>query len=165
MSAAEWIALVAAFAALASAAFAGTIWKVNKRQLEHTRKVDRAYVSGGGPGNPPHGPFVLTIDNYGRTPATLIEYAVDFCEVTAIPREPTYLAADFDRVRLRAIYPPDTTSEVAVIPYGNLKQPVVFGRFWYEDVWKEPHYFSFILRLPPTDPLPANISPAYTAWT
>jgi hypothetical protein len=85
----KWAAVIAALAASVSAYFAATIWTVHKGELEHARQVDRAYVSGGGPGNTPHGPFVLTIDNYGRTPATLIEYAVDFCEVTAIPREPT----------------------------------------------------------------------------
>jgi hypothetical protein len=82
----NWISALATFAI---ACFTITLWWNNWKQLKHSRDVDRAYVSGGGPGNTPHGPFVLTIDNYGRTPATLIEYAVDFCEVTAIPREPT----------------------------------------------------------------------------
>jgi hypothetical protein len=46
----------------------------------------------------------------------------------------------------------------------ELREPVVYGRFWYEDVWKKPHYHSFILTLAPRS-LPANISPAYTEWT
>ena len=31
----------------------------------------------------PNGPFILTINNYGRTPTMLIEYAVEFCELAA----------------------------------------------------------------------------------
>jgi len=139
---------------------------VNVRQLRHAREVDRAYVSGGGPGNPPHGPFVLTINNYGRTPATLLEYAIEFCEFDAIPDQPAYLAKNYPRTRLRGVYPPQTHArEVDRIEYQgrNLRDPVAYGRFWYEDVWNKPHYASFILCLPPRQ-LPANISPAYTEW-
>src|SRR5262249_14059224 len=100
--------------------------------------LDRAYVSGGGPGNPPGGPFILTINNYGRTPATLIEYAVEFCELTAIPSRPKYLARDYKRTRSSGIYPPTAHGwDVAQIPYGHqqLREPVVYGRFWYKGLF------------------------------
>jgi len=100
-------AAVTAFGTVVIAAFTATIWLINRRQLKHARDVDRAYVSGGGPGNPPTGPFVLCINNYGR---------------------------------------------------------IAYGRFWYEDVWRRPHYASFILALPPRE-LPANVNPAFTGWT
>jgi len=155
---------VTAGAAVATAVFTGTILLINRRQLRHSRDVDRAYVSGGGPGNPPHGPFVLCIDNFGRTPATLTEYAVEFCELGAIPARPAYLASGYERTRVRSyVYPPGTRGdEVARIPYHGLQDPVAYGRFWYEDVWRRKHFASFILSLPPR-PLP-HLDPAYTDW-
>jgi hypothetical protein len=158
-------AAVTAFGTVVIAAFTATIWLISRRQLKHARDVDRAYVSGGGPGNPPTGPFVLCINNYGRTPATLIAFAVETCEFNAIPARPAYLGAGYNRTRVTShIYPPGTHGrEIARFSY-NLQDPVAYGRFWYEDVWRRPHYASFILALPPRE-LPANVSPAFTDWT
>jgi hypothetical protein len=158
---------LSALATLVVAAFTFTLWLIASSQLRHAREVDRAYVSGGGPGNPPDGPFYLTINNYGGTPATLIEYAVEFCELGAIPSSPKYLDGGYKRTRGGGIYPPGAHGWlVAEIPYAEkqLREPVVYGRFWYEDVWKKQHYHSFILTLAPRS-LPTNISPAYTEWT
>src|SRR5262249_37295171 len=151
---------LSALASLVVAAFAFTLWLIASSQLRHARDIDRAYVSGGGPGNPPDGPFILTINNYGRTPATLIEYAVEFCELTAIPSRPKYLARDYKRTRSSGIYPPTAHGwDVAQIPYGHqqLREPAVYGRFWYKDIWKKRHHSSFILSLSPS-PLPIKIS-------
>src|SRR5262249_10015883 len=71
---------LSALASLVVALFTFTLWLIASSQLRHARDIDRAYVSGGGPGNPPDGPFILTINNYGRTPAALIGYAVEFFE-------------------------------------------------------------------------------------
>jgi len=158
---------LSALASLMVAAFTFTLWLIASSQLRHARDIDRAYVSGGGPGNPPDGPFILTINNYGRTPATLIECAVEFCELTAIPSRPKYLARDYKRTRSSGIYPPTAHGwDVAQIAYADkqLHEPVVYGRFWYKDIWKKPHHSSFILSLAAT-PLPINISPAYTDWS
>jgi hypothetical protein len=101
-------------------------------------------------GNPPHAPFVLAINNYGRTPATLIEYAVEFCEFGAIPARPAYLAPDYGRTRVSShVYPPGARAvEVDHIPYRDLQDPrrvrqvLVRGRLETAD------FASFILSLP-----------------
>src|SRR5262245_48133681 len=129
---------LSALASLVVALFTFTLWLIASSQLRHARDIDRAYVSGGGPGNPPDGPFILTINNYGRTPATLIEYAVEFCELTAIPPRPKYLARDYKRTPSSGIYPPSAHGwDVAQIPYGHqqLREPVVYGRFWYKGLF------------------------------
>jgi hypothetical protein len=80
---------VTAIAAVASAVFAGTICLVSWRQLRHTRAIERAYISGGGPLDP-NDPnrFLFTVNNYGKTPRVLLEYAVEFCPLNAIPGIP-----------------------------------------------------------------------------
>jgi hypothetical protein len=158
---------LSALAAVAVALLTFTLWQVNASQLQHDRDVDRAYVSGGGRGNWPNGPFVLTINNYGGTPATLIECAVECCELNAIPPSPKYLDDGYEPYRHpRGVYPPGAKGwEVGTLSYAGFREPVIYGRFWYEDVWKGPHYYSFILTLAPGTFLPTNISPAYTDWT
>ena len=119
---------LSALASLVVAAFTFTLWLIASSQFRHARDIDRAYASGGGPGNPPNGPFILTINNYGRTPGTLIEYAVEFCELTSIPSRPKYLARDYTRTRSSGIYPPTAHGwDVAQIPYADkqLHEPVV----------------------------------------
>ena len=75
---------VTAIATAASAVFAATIWWVNWRQLRHTRAVERAYISGGGPLDPDDlNTFIFTVNNYGKTPGVLLEYAVEFCPLDA----------------------------------------------------------------------------------
>lgn len=160
---------IVALAAVASACFTGTIFIINCRQLKHAREVDRGYVSGGGPGSPPSGPFSLQINNYGRTPITLVAYAVEFCELSAIPTEPAYLAHSYKRTICGSVqvYGPNAHAcEVNRFEYKDkgLRDPVVYGRFWYKDIWGQSHYSSFILRLPPGE-FPENPSAAYTEWT
>src|SRR5262245_48958437 len=67
---------ITAMATAVSALFAFTIFLINWRQLRHTRNVERAYISGGGPldGNDPN-KFIFTV----KTPGILTEYAVEFC--------------------------------------------------------------------------------------
>jgi hypothetical protein len=158
---------LSAIAGIAVACLTVTLWLVNASQLRHDQQVDRAYVSGGGPDNWPGGPFVLTINNYGGTPATLVELALECCELNAIPPRPKYLDDDYKWIRHpRGVYPPGAKGwEVGRLSYAGFREPVVYGRFRYEDIWKKPHHYSFILTLAPGTFLPSNISPAYTDWT
>jgi len=124
--------------------------------------LERAYVSGGGPNIGQH--FVVTVDNYGKTPATLIEYAVEFCDVTKIPDHPLYKDVGYQRIPHRANLRPKTTFAIAAHPVPTgLQNPVVYGRFWYEDIWRRPHSHGFILSLSPAV-LPRDISTAHTGW-
>jgi hypothetical protein len=124
--------------------------------------LERAYVSGGGPNIGQQ--FIVTVDNYGKTPATLIEYAVEFCDVTKIPDYPLYDDVGYERIPCRANLKPTATFAIAshLIPAG-IQNPVVYGRFWYEDIWKRRHSHGFILSLS-SAALPRNISTAHTEW-
>src|SRR5262245_43050470 len=72
-------AFITAVATGVIAAFTITIWTNNRSQLKHSREVDRAYVSGGGaPTDKYAAQFVLTVENYGQTPAMLREFVICF---------------------------------------------------------------------------------------
>jgi hypothetical protein len=80
---------ITALATAVSALFAGTIFLINWRQLRHTRNVERAYISGGGPLDANDlNKFLFTVNNYGKTPGILTEYAVEFCSLTDIRSVP-----------------------------------------------------------------------------
>ena len=71
---------VTAVATVFIALFTFTLWWATSSLLRHGREVERAYVSGGGPlvdGDP--NMLAFTVDNYGKTPAIMLEYAVEFC--------------------------------------------------------------------------------------
>jgi hypothetical protein len=147
-------------AAGATAYFTFTIWSVNRSQLTHARHVERAYVSGGGAADN-HFNFNLTINNYGKTPAMLTHYAVNFCDRRKIPPVPTYRV-----IRHIATFPPGERARAIVsvpIPT-SLPEPVVYGRFWYTDIWGEAHNFGFILN-PKNSRFEDEVPDAYTSWT
>jgi hypothetical protein len=71
-------------------------WKVVQHQLRHTMMVERAYISGGG-GALVEEPnlFLLTVQNYGKTPGTVTAYALFVCDRADLPPEPAYLAPEY----------------------------------------------------------------------
>jgi hypothetical protein len=68
---------VTATATVFIALFTFTLFWATWSLLRHGREVERAYVSGGGPlaANDPN-ILAFTVDNYGKTPAIMVEYAV-----------------------------------------------------------------------------------------
>jgi hypothetical protein len=103
---------ITAIATAVSALFAGTIWWVNRRQLKHTRNVERAYISGGGPlAKDDPNTFIFTVNNYGKTPGVLTEYAVEFCPLNAIPSIPAYAKRGYKRQAFHDRIPPGGISE------------------------------------------------------
>jgi hypothetical protein len=109
--------------------------------------------------------FLVDVANYGKTPALLKHYVVQFAtfnEVKAGPLEitPRYKHRDWlapgheNRKRLKEID----------IPYDK---DVVFGGFWYSDFQKQEHCFRFILSIDPdtTRPNIADLVDAsYMHW-
>jgi hypothetical protein len=163
---------ITAIATVASALFAGTIFLVNWRQLRHTRNVERAYLSGGGPLDANNlDKFLFTVNNYGKTPGILTEYAVEFCPLAAIPSTPAYEARGYKRKAFHDRIAPGGIKEtriVASIDIPPLPRPLlVYGRYWFEDIWKKRHTSGFVLVIHPngTDGhLPTDIPRAYTDW-
>jgi hypothetical protein len=163
---------IAAISTAVSALFAGTIWWVNRRQLKHTRNVERAYISGGGPlAKDDPDTFIFTVNNYGKTPGVLIEYAVEFCPLNAIPSIPAYAKRGYKRQAFHDRIPPGGISETRPVAFVNippLPRPLlVYGRYWFEDIWKKRHTSGFVLviRDDGTDAhVPTDIPRAYTDW-
>ena len=102
--------VLTAIATAAIAYFTWTIKAISDEELAHTRPIERAYLSAGGvweriptlsatpTGHPfasstPTENFQLHINNHG-TSGRLLEIAVEFCDVSAIPAQPQYSRID-----------------------------------------------------------------------
>jgi hypothetical protein len=145
-------------------------WMAVQRQIEEqqrqARVVERAYISGGGyphPDNPTQ--FVLTAQNYGKTPGTVTAYAVTVVDKADLPTEPAYV-----RKPWIANFPPGGGTLLITTAPIPIRAPnaIAYGRLWYTDIWADKEYhFSFILPLltqeDHTDLV--DISKAYTSST
>ncbi len=143
------------------------LWSVTKVAAEHIPRVERAYFSGGGPLIAGGQQLAFTIDNYGKTPGVLVEYAVEFCPLNNIPPVPAYLAPNYQRTRWHGVIKPDTLGlPITAIPIPNIPRPIlIYGRYWYRDIWNKPHDSGFVLVAEAGGThgfVPANIPMAFT---
>jgi hypothetical protein len=154
--------LAAGLIGAAAALFAAWIaWTSVQRQLEvqqqQARTAERAYISGGGgyrayiSDGTQHvdtTQFVLTVQNYGKTPGTVTAYAVCVCDRADLPPQPAYLEPTYRPTPFDGTYPPGggtlpiTPKEIPP----SASNPIAYGRLWYKDVYGKYH-FSFILPL------------------
>jgi hypothetical protein len=162
---------ITALATAVSALFAGTIFLINWRQLRHTRNVERAYISGGGPLDANDlNKFLFTVNNYGKTPGILTEYAVEFCSLTDIRSVPPTGSVGTNTKHFTIASRPveKETRVVASINIPPLTRPLlVYGRYWYADIWKKGHTSGFVLVVHAngTDGhVTGDIPRAYTYW-
>lgn len=128
---------------------------------EKVKEVERAYLTGGG-GQKGGVTFHVEVGNYGKTPAFLDQYAVESCELEYLPAEPIYHRRTFvDRI------PPGSTKRLTEFAPSMGANPIVYGRFWYRDIWNEHHSFGFILALrnKRSHPDVQGVSDSYTNWT
>ena len=79
--------VVTAIASGVIAWFTATIWIINRRQLAHARRVDRAYVNGGW-GRYEDGKLYANINNDGKTPATVHHMAMAILPLAGLPSTP-----------------------------------------------------------------------------
>jgi hypothetical protein len=152
--------VIIATAALATAYFTGTIWNVNKSQLRHSHRIERAYMSGGGyrvkhpvamsahqtPILGETGEFQFCVNNYGKTPGILCGLGYAFCEESAIPQVPNYTF-----LYLHSYIDPGR-SGLPIISRPVPKEytrPVVYGRFYYETIFGTRHSSGFLYRILP----------------
>jgi hypothetical protein len=167
-----WASVITAIATAVIAVFTLTLWDSNRRQVKHLREIERAYISGGGPLDANNiDSFLFTVNNYGKTPGVLLEYAVEFCSMTAIPPVPAYEAPDYRRTTFHDRISPGGIKEtrvIASIPIPLIDRPMlVYGRYWFEDIWKDLHTSGFVLVIEATGTnphVPAGIPRAYTDW-
>jgi hypothetical protein len=153
-----------ALTAIATAAigwFTYTIWKANQSQLKHGREVERAYLTGGGGPEDGRGLiFKLDAANYGKTPAFIFKYAIEFCNVDTLPAEPDYKEPYFFSDRL-------APGERKLFDEIAITGSIAYGRFWYRDIWGDEHSFGFILTISGGRSYAdvVGVSSAYTDWT
>jgi hypothetical protein len=172
----HWSALITGIATFAVAVFTWTIWRANRNQLRHTREVERAYLVGGGPvtDEQPR-KFILDVANYGKTPASPKQFAIEMCEFRELPSKPKYLEPTYERDTLIDEIAPQQKKSICAREVPNFETPIVYGRFWYNDIWKQERYFSFILRVGTRKSVGIGlathpdlgligIDPEYTAW-
>ena len=124
-------AFITAIATIFIAWFTQTIWRANKEQLRHHRLIERAYISGGGaPASGDPSRFVLTVENYGKTPGIVSDYAILLCARRDLPPSPAYLDPNFPWVAWKAhISPGGRTLPVTTRPIPGGPNPVTYGRF------------------------------------
>jgi hypothetical protein len=152
--------------------FTYTLWTSNQEEIRHQREIERAYISGGGPLAPDNPNILLfTVDNYGKTPAVMLEYAVAFCPLNAIPPTPAYDAPNFPHTTFTDRIPPGTMGRpIARIPIPpNMPRPLlVYGRYWFFDIWQIRRTSGFVLVIAADGThghVPPNIPHRYIDWS
>jgi hypothetical protein len=163
-------ALITAIGTAVIAGFTGVIFSVHRAQLRHQRRIERPYISGGGaPARSDPTQFVLTVQNYGKTPGVIAQYALRLCPRGNLPPAPEYLNANFPWVPWVAhISPGGQTIPVTTETIPTGPNPVAYGRFRYGTVGgTEQFIFSFILPVGVGDnhSIVANVDPEYTCST
>jgi hypothetical protein len=175
-----WLAVIAAFQFIALVGQAFYVF----RTIIHGRRVERAYVSGGGAFLEFHGldpetgkptsqltdTFQLTVDNYGKTPARVFNVEIGFCNATNIPSVPKYALNEL----LGAVIPPNKEGAFTSVRMrrNQIAGDTIFGRFTYETIFRrrflrrpKRHHAGFILHITPTPGVePIKAPPAYTDW-
>jgi hypothetical protein len=118
-------------------------------RLATLQVVESAYLVGGGgvtDEEPPR--FGLDLANYGRSPASMKAYALEICDLSDLPDKPKYLNPDYSRQTFIDEIAPMQKKTICMQEVSpTFAKPVVYGRFWYQDIWRRGRYFSFILRV------------------
>jgi hypothetical protein len=149
-------AVVTALATGAIAYLTGSLRDVADKQFGRMKDVERAYLSGGG--GIEGGLFKLQIENYGKTPGTVLAYAFEAVMRDLRPSRPAYLDPGYARVTAhRDVIPPGGNDSRRTVDRINLAhhaisqadwdKTIVYGRFWYKDIWGEIHSFGFALSM------------------
>jgi len=146
------------------AIYIGVVANSTKAAAEHVPRVERAYISGGG-GPPPNNPgtlFRFDINNFGKTAGNIIEIRWGFFSANAIPAfVPAFQELHFYYDWIKPdLWRPGI--HLVAVP-GNIPNPVIFGRFYYRDVFNKSHSSGFILQIHPNGAsTPIRAPAAYT---
>jgi hypothetical protein len=143
-----------------------------ERQSEAIVKMDRAYLTGGGGIVKKGNRWFLLVDvaNYGKTPAFLLGFDVQFGKLKSVQANPTP-TYDFSQYpfedRLKS---GDTKNGIKEILVDPADSEVVFGAFSYQDIWQADHTFRFIMSLDfkkgrTWSDLRDVVPKSYTDWT
>jgi hypothetical protein len=126
------------------------LWKVTGIAAGHIPQVERAHVSGGAVRltNDPH-QFMVTINNYGKTPAFIGTIWAEIVPESTLPAVPVYEERQLGKFGGQVL-----PSGVMGCPAGIMRHwngnagQVIYGRIWYRDIFKQYHSGGFVLRIP-----------------
>ena len=129
------------------------LWGVTRIAAKHIPNVERAYISGsaGFPSRKlPSGDtqidasrLLVTINNYGKTPAFIGTIAV----ATGDELEPTFSGPWEQQAWKGYVLPAPTRSFVSDTGCKFEKDKIVFGRIWYRDIFNKCHSCGFALHM------------------
>src|SRR5208282_4364980 len=174
-----------AFATVAIALLTRRLWKINRSQLQRNRKVERAYVSGGGARTIVHRTstsasaapnsvitrrsdnglydiiepindfFDLHVNNHGKTPARLHHVRVGFCDASV----PLPAVPPYeDRLPCSDAIGPGTQSRFLrqVRLTRRWTRTAICGRFYWIDIWNREWSSGFVYEIPLDRPASQN---------
>jgi hypothetical protein len=141
---------------------------------KNSRIVERAYIAGGGirqiivapvPGAPNQFRQTVTNDwefrvaNHGKTMGELITPVEwNFCDLAAVPNLPKRPSYIYSKPFNDKVLPGTADRPLFATPIlGSYPNPVIYGRYWYLDVWGAKCETRFILRILPNQPIPEQI--------
>jgi hypothetical protein len=125
------------------------LWRVTRIAAEHIPHVERAYISGGA--NFLHtgdtvldtSSLVVTINNYGKTPAFIGTVAV----ATSDKLRPKFKGPWHRQEWKGYVLPAPTHNLVSDVGCAYEKDKIIFGRIWYRDIFQRCHSCGFALHM------------------
>jgi hypothetical protein len=155
----DWNALITALATVAIAGLTIVLARTNRDQLAHARRTERAYFAGGGDckRDSQEKPalengkmlFRIEVGNQGKTTAFMYALDIHFGTLAEVESELKPVTPSHRHVDQ---FPPGEKHR----PVGKLRPipseaEVVYGAFYYRDIWGDEHYSRFILRIDRND--------------
>ena len=136
----------------------------SKKYADMLPQVERAYCHPGGWFQNNGAEFYSDVGNYGKTPAIVNEICIEICERSALPENPDYRRKELVGLPLYPGQPPQW-SRVKNRTRKDIKDPIVYGRVWYQDIFHDSHTSGFIYEVDERGGTYSIKAPAaYTEW-
>lgn len=136
----------------------------SKKYADMLPQVERAYVHPGGWFHNNSVEFFSDVGNYGKTPAIVKKICVEVCERSELPEMPNYSRTELVNLPLYPGQSPQS-SRITNRTRKGIKDPVVYGRVWYKDIFNNEHSSGFIYDVDKEGGTHAiEAPPSYTEW-
>lgn len=140
----------------------------SKKYSDMLPQVERAYVHAGGWFHNNSDEFSPDIGNYGKTPAFIDKISIAICNREDLPPLPDYTNQELIGLYLFPFQQPlGIKDRISKKTRKGLKEPIVYGRVWYEDIFDDWHESGFIYTVTTegkTFAFTESISVAYTKY-
>jgi hypothetical protein len=150
--------------------------KALEASTAHTQtlfNIERAYLAGGGECQRYKGQiqwsergerlFRLKLGNHGKTPAFLTAYGIHFCTLEEARKGPQPVRR---QTHTDQFPPGELYRDVGPVrPITQHSHDIVYGAFWYRDIWGEPHCYRYILRIAENGQTYADVTGVHARYT